>query len=225
MDLADDSYQAIYQELVYQRNEAIRWLDDLALTKRKRRILQNDENEFRRHQTAKTYRPIFREDILNLLSRLYSHDATEAIFDFETADLGDWSDTEANMLEREIQRLQLIIGKLESRYDLQYKIIFEYDNTQSTLFLNRNKVLACGQNTLKHRLLTTLFSDPGKLWGIDDIDSYFSNHFGYTPGDLKDRSVEKASNDIKAQVATKTGVKDFLLVSNSSTRINTAYLP
>lgn len=218
------TYPEIYQELIYQRNEAISQLEQRGLLTRNRIVSKDDRKEQQRHETAAVYRSIFRENILLLFDRLYSHDAIEATYDFNAIELGNWSDTEANRLERELQQLQMIIGKLETRYELQYRITFEYDSGQSTLYMNRNKVFACGQSTLKHRLLTTLFSKPTKLWGIDDIDKYFAKNFGFVRGELKDRSIEKTGNDIKAQVAMKTGVRDFLIVTNSSARVNSVYL-
>lgn len=218
------SYQDIYQELIYQRNSAIDWLNNYALTKRDRRVEKSDKDELTRHHMANVYRPIFRENILHLLDRLYTHDATEALFDLETADLGDWSETEANWLEREIQRLQLIISKLEARYDLQYRIIFEYDSKECVLYMSRNKVFSCGQTTQKHRVLSALFSNPQKQWSIEDFDKFFAKEFNRGRYILEKRSLEKTGNDIKAQVAIKTGVKDFLLVSSSSLRINPNYV-
>lgn len=218
------TYPEIYRELIYQRNAAISWLDEKNLTQRNCRVKESDETELSRHAVVNTYRPIFRENVLHVLDRLYSYDATEAIYDFNSTDLGDWSDTQANWLEREIQRLQLIIGKLETKYDLQNQIIFEYDSEECTLYMSRTKVFSCGQTTQKHRVLTALFTSPRKQWSVNDFDKYFTDKFNRGRYTLEKRSLEKTGNDIKAQVATKTGIKDFLIVSSSSLRINPHYV-
>ncbi len=218
------TYSEIYQELIYQRNEAVRWLTDHGMLDRNRRVTQDQKDELLRHRTAFPYRSVFRQNILDLLDRLYSHDAVEALYDFNSVDLKDWSDTEANRLERELQRLQLIIGKLELRYNLQYRMKFSYDSENTTLFLNNIEVLTCGQNTLRHRILTTLFSDPHKQWQNDLVEQYFIDHFDYSEGQLQDKSIEKTANDLRRDVAAKTAAKDFLLVSNSSIKLNPAYI-
>ncbi len=218
------TYPEIYRELVYQRNATIDWLNENALLVRDRRVTKQNEQEWQRQGNARTYRPIFRENVLDLFERLYSHDATEAIYDFRSIDLKDWSDTETNWLERELQALQAIIGKLEVRYNLQYKMIFRYDSGQFVLLLNGIEVLSCGQKTLRHRLLTTLYSEPKKQWDNESIVDYFVESFHYEQDELKDKAIEKAASDIKKDVAAKTAVKDFLLVSNSAIKINPFYV-
>lgn len=218
------TYSEIYRELVYQRNAAISWLDENKLTVRDRRIAKENEKALRWQNSAASFRHVFGEDVLDLFNRLYSHDAVEAVYAFKSIDLADWSDTEANRLECELQALQSVIGKLEIRYGLQYKIIFNYDTGQSVLFSNGIEVLSCGQTTLRHRLLTTLFSETHKQWANSDIADYFHTHFGYEPEELKDKTIEKAANDLRKDVAAKTAVKDFLIVSNASVSLNQTYL-
>lgn len=218
------TYPEIYRELVYQRNEAIRWLQEHGLSRRDRHVAKSNRSQWERHKAAAVYRPIFQENIVDLLDRLYSHDAVEAIYDFESADLNGWSDTEANWLERELQALQKIIGKLEVRYNLQYKLVIEYVSKEHTLYLNGIEIFACGPNTLRHRLLTALYSKPQKLWQNQTVEDYFIKHFSYTEGQLSDKNIEKAGNDIKKDVAAQAGAKDFLIVSNASVRINPFYL-
>lgn len=216
------TYEELYQDLVFERNEAIRYLTESGLVHRDHN--PKTATEKNRHQSALAYRATFREFILETLNKLHSHDAVEAIYDFEAIDLGSWADTETNRFERELQQLQKIIGKLEIRYDLQYKVIFEYDSEKCTLYVSRNKVMACSQVSQKHRVLTALFSDPHKQWSAKDFDKYFTEQFNRGRYTLEDRSLEKTGNDIKSQVATKTGVNDFLLVSASSLRINPLYV-
>lgn len=219
------TYPEIYRELVYQRNEAIRWLEEHALLARNRIVDKNDRKELQRHESAGIYRPLFRESILLLFDRLYSHDAIEAMYDFSSVDLANWSDTEANRLERELQSLQQVISKLEVRYNLQYRLIIEYVSTIRTLYLNGVEVFACGPNTLRHRLLTTLYSNPRALWKNQSIEDHFIEHFEYIEGQLSDKNIEKAANDIKKDVAAQVAAKDFLVVSNASVRVNPFYLP
>lgn len=218
------TYNEIYQELVYQRNEIINWFDEYKLISRDRFVKEDNQEEISRHKMALPFRQSFRRTIPKILDRLYSHDAIEAIYDFNSAELGNWSDTEANWLERELQRLQVIISKLEVRYDLQYRLVFEYRSEECTLYLNNIKVFACGQLTLRNRLMSVLFSNLKKRWSNQDIEDYFIDNFSYYAGDLKDTAIEKAGNDIKKDVASRTGIRDFLLVSNSSITINSAYL-
>lgn len=218
------TYSEIYRELVYQRNAAINWLEQYALLKRDKYVQKDNEKELDWQQVANVYRPIFRENVLDLLDRLYNHDAIEAIYDFNSTELNGWSDTEANWLEREIQRLQAIIGKLEVRYDLQYKLIIEYVSDERTLYRNGIEILSCGPTTLRHRLLTALYSKPKTLWENQKIEDYFIKHFDYTEGQLKDKTIEKAANDIKKDVAAKVGAKDYLFVSNAAIKINPFYL-
>lgn len=218
------TYNEIYQELIYQRNEAIRWLTEHALIDRDRFVEKSDLDEWKRHSIAVVYRPLFKRSILALFDRLYSHDAIEAIYDFNSVELNGWSVTEANLFEREIQRLQLIIGKLETRYNLQYRLLFHFNESDSTLYMSGQKVFACGQTTLRHRLLATLFNDPHKLWTNDEIEQVFIDNFNYTSGDLTDKAIEKAAKDIKKDVASATAVKDLLTVSNASVRVNGAYV-
>lgn len=218
------TYNEIYQELVYQRNEAIRWLTDHALLDRNRFVEKSDVNEWKRHSIAVVYRPLFKRSILALFDRLYSHDAVEAIYDFNSVELNGWTETESNLFEREIQRLQLIIGKLETRYNLQYRLFFHYNESDCILYMSGQKVFACGQTTLRHRLLATIFSEPHKLWTNDDIEEIFIEKFNYSSGDLTDKAIEKAAKDIKKDVASATAVKDLLAVSNTSVRINSAYI-
>lgn len=218
------TYPDIYREMVYQRNEAIRWLQENKMLTRNRRVTKDNKAEWGRHTMAMSSRSVFRENVIDLIDRLYSHDAREAVYDFESVDLGDWSDTEVNRFERELQRLQLIIGKLEQRYNLQYQLIAEYVSAQGTLYINRAEVFRCGQTSLRHRLLTTLFSSPKKLWSTETIEECFISEFDYQAGQLKDKQVEKAANDIKKDVAAKTAAKDFLTVSNSTVQINPFFL-
>lgn len=218
------TYPDIYRELVYQRNSTIHWLDSHNLLGRNRHVTKSDAQEWDWQSTARTYRPVFRTSILQILDRLHSHDAIEAIYDFNAIDLVDWSDTEANRLERELQQLQLIITKLEVRYRLQYKLVFEYDHKTATLYLNRTDVLKYGQNSIKHRLLTTLFTKPNKQWTNEDIADYFVKKFHYQQDELSDASITKAANDIKRDVALKAAAKDFLIVSNASVHINPHYI-
>jgi hypothetical protein len=218
------TYNEIYRELIYQRNEAIRWLTNNALLERNRRVTKESGDEWLRHQTAAPFRSVFSRVVPGVLNRLYRHDALEAVYDFQAVELGDWSNTEANMLERQLQRLQVIIGKLETRYQLQYQLVFEYAGQECTLYLNSIKVFSCGQSTLRHRLLETLFSKSDELWTNEDIESYFIDSFGYSTGGLSDKNIEKAAKDIIKDVASKTAVKDMLIVSGSSARINPRYL-
>lgn len=216
------SYDDVYRELVFQRNATIQYLRDNHLLERNRNPKSQDEKNA--HKAAETYLVVFHETVEAILNRLYSHDAIEAVYDFNSIELGQWADTPANRLERELQQLQLIISKLETRYDLKYKIIFEYDSAKCTLYMSSNKVMSCSQISQKHRVLTALFSDPYKQWSIKDFDSYFAEHFNRGRYTLEKRSLERTGNDIRSQVATLTGIKDFLLVSASSLRINPSYL-
>ncbi len=218
------TYTEIYRELVYQRNAAISWLEENKLMVRDRRIAKENEKELLWQKSAAAFRYVFSEDVLDVFNRLYSHDAVEAIYDFKSIDLADWSDTEVNRLERELQALQGVISKLEVRYGLQYKLIFDYDTGQCVLFSNRIEVLSCGQTTLRHRLLSTLFSDTHKHWANSDIADFFHTHFGYEPEELKDKAIEKAANDLRKDIAAKTAIKDFLIVSNATVSLNQAYV-
>lgn len=218
------TYPDIYRELVYQRNSAIEWLDKHKLLQRDYRATRNDSDEWKRHESAKTFRPVFRNSILQILDRLHTHDAVEAVYDFNSIDLADWSDTAANHLELELRQLQMIIGKLEVRYRLQYKLSFEYDHKSATLYLNRSDLLKFGLNSIKHRLLSALFTKPDELWTNEAIEDYFTEHFHYHQGELKEASITKAANDIKRDVALKGATKDFLIVSNASVRINPPYI-
>lgn len=218
------TYPEIYRELVYQRNSAIRWLQEYKMVKRDRRVLKSDKNEWGRHTMAMSFRSVFRENIIDLIDRLYPHDARDAQFDFEFIDLGDWSDTEVNRLELETQRLQLIIGKLEQRYHLQYQLIATFNAGQGTLYINNSEVFTSGLSTLRNRLLITLFSQPKILWQNQAIEDYFIKNFGYQEGQLTDKKIEKAASDIRKDVAARAAAKDFLIVSNSAVRINPFYL-
>lgn len=222
MDLT--TYNEIYQELVYQRNAAISWLREHALLERNRQVAKTDEKELLRHSIAGNYRSLFERTVEDLLDRLYSHDAIEALYDFKSFELGEWSDTEANRLERELRQLQVVIGKLETRYHLQYQFLFEYDAKRGVLLMNGTEVFACGLTTLRNRLLTTLFSKPQMLWKNDDIEDYFIEHFDYKAGDLSDSNVTKTARDIRKDVASKVAVKNFLIIDNSAVRINPAYI-
>jgi len=217
------TYPDIYRELVYQRNSAIQWLDSHQLLQRDYRVTRDDADEWKRQESAGTFRSVFRNSIFQILDRLHSHDAIEAVYDFNSIDLANRSDTAANRLDLELRQLQLIIGKLELRYRLQYTLSFEYDHKSATLYLNRTDLLKYGPNSIKHRLLTALFSEPEKLWTNEAIEDYFVDHFHYQQGELKEASITKAANDIKRDVALKAAAKDFLVVSNATVRINPHY--
>lgn len=218
------TYPEIYRELVYHRNETIRHLSGNGVADRDKRNIDGKSDERMRHNIVASYRSVFRSAVLQVLDRLYSHDSIEAVYDFNNVELNGWSDTEANRLERELQQLQLIIGKLEIRYRLQYTLHFEYDASIATLFLNRTEILKCGATSIKHRLLTTLFSEPEKLWSNEDIEDYFIKKFDYVRDDLRESSITKAANDIKRDVALKAAVSDLLIVTNASVRVNPNYL-
>jgi hypothetical protein len=218
------SYTEIYQELVYERNETIRWLDDHKLLERERFVDQSNKEEWTRQTIAISHRAFFRQKILDLFDRLYSHDAIEAIYDFNSVELNGWSDTEANRMERELQRLQVIIGKLERRYYLQYKILFEYKVDERTLYQNTIKVFSCGPNTLRHRLLTALFSDTKRVWTQNDIEKYFIDNFGYTLYQLTAKQIDKTAKDFLKDVAVATSVQDLLIVGGGVIRINPAFV-
>lgn len=219
------TYSDIYHELVFERNEAIRWLYDHAMLDRDKFVKKTDKKQGDKHKNAYAYRLSFQHTVLLKLDRLYSHDAIEAMYDFNNIDLGNWSDTEANRLEKQLNQLQLIITKLEIRYALQYKTTIEYRPSEQTLYLNSIEIFSCGTGTIRHRLLTAFYSKPSKLWQNEDLERYFIKHFNYQEGDLTDKQVEKNSNDITKDVAAKIGAKDFLIVSNSTVRINPKYLP
>ena len=218
------TYPDIYRELVHHRNEAIHWIENHALLTRNRRVTKKDRAEWQKHQAAKAYRLTFRDNIIQILERLYYHDAVEATYDFNSIDLLDWSDTEANRFERELQRLQSIITKLETRYGLQYKVIFEYRAKKCTLYLNNIEVLKCQQNSIRHRVLSTVFSKANSLWNYDDVGEYFIENFGYNWDSFRETSVVKAGNDINKDVAAKTAVNGLLSVGNSSIRVNPDYI-
>lgn len=215
-----ETYNDIYRELVVQRNSAIEWLSKSNLLFRDR-FVKNNGDELRNHSTAAAFRRAFKASVMEIIDRLYPHDAIEARYDLESAELKAWSDTEANWLERELQQLQMILTKLEGRYDVQYKLVFEY--SEGTLTLNTEKVLASGLNTLRTRLLTVLFSNKERTWDNSDIEEEFVARFGYHFNEVSDKTIEKAARDIEKDVAAKTGVKDFLLYSNSCVEINPLY--
>lgn len=216
------TYDEIYHELVYQRNEVIRSLREHDLLNRDRFVSNQDSDELTLHKTAFPLRHTFREAIIEILNRLYYHDAEEALYDFSCAELGGWTGTEANWLERELQQLQLIIGKLEVRYSLTYHLLFDYK--AGTLTLNTNKVFSSGPKTLRTRLLTALFSERRKEWNNENIEQYFIDHFDYREGELSDKTIEKAARDINTDVAAKTGVQAFLKISSASVQVNPAFL-
>lgn len=219
-----ETYDEIYRELVYERNDIIEWLFQNNLMARSRSIDKGDENEKIRHSTSLPHRRLFRSKVLGLLNKLYSHDAIEAIYDFESIELGKWSDSETNRLELELKALQKIIGKLELRYGLTYKVRLEYVAKDRTLYLNGKAVMSPGGSSLKHRLLSALYSEPERHWKNNDIEGYFIDNFDYRDGQLKDSQIRKTANDITAEVAIKSGLKDFLDPSGTHVRINPTYL-
>ena len=222
MELTD--YESIYRELINQRNTAIRWLNQHGQISRARVVDSEDESELTRHKIAQIYRPLFRRSVLILISRLYYHDAVEAKYDFESVQLGSWSDTEANWLERELQQLQKIITRLEIRYDLQYRLIFEYVCDDRVLLLSGDEVKKYRKGSIKHRLMCAIFSDPYRNWLNIDIEEYFVKHFDYKVDGLPDSKIIKAANDINAEVAQETNVKDLLDPGGSAVKVNQRYL-
>jgi hypothetical protein len=222
------AYQEIYHELVFERNHTIMWMQRHLLLDRNRTVSKSDTAEWRRHQAAMAHRRGFTIKVRQVLDRLYSHDAIEALYDFNNIDLGNQSDTEANRLEKELNALQIVIGKLENKYNLHYKMLVEYREQEQKLYLNSIVLLSAGATTLRHRLLALLYTDPTILWLNDDIEDHFVDNFGYVKGaigkdGLTDPKIEKAANSIKKDVAS-AGVKDFLIVSRSTVRINPIYL-
>jgi hypothetical protein len=202
-DWEPETYDEIYRELVYERNDIIDWLYRYALMGRKRAEIK--EAEKFKHEVSLNHRELFRKKTLGLLNKLHLHDATEAVYDFESIELGDWADSETNRLELELRALQKILGKLEIRYGLTYRVKLEYISEERTLYLNGKAILSPGASSIKHRLLTTLYSEPEKAWSNDDIEEYFIKHFDYTAGELKDTQIRKSANDINTEVALKSG--------------------
>lgn len=158
-------YPQIFSNLVFERNHTIMWLERHGMAVRDKTVDKTNEKEWLKHRTATAYRMSFKTNVTHLLDRLYHHDAVEALYDFGNVELGGWSNTEANMLERELQNLQKILGKLEARYSLQYKLVIEYNHKEQKLYLNGVEILSPGESTLRHRLLTALYSKPDVLWG------------------------------------------------------------
>ncbi|GEM_PF-2457828 len=218
------TYNEIYSELVYQRNHYIDQFRQFGMTGRNRYATKDDNDEWTRHRVMLPTLMGFQVTIPQILNRLYSYDATEALYDFDSIDMGSWSETPANRLEKQIQALQHIISKLENRYDLQYRLLFDFEPSSGTLTLNTNKVLASGKDTLRTRMLTALFSDRQKHWKNDDIEEYFVENFDYQYGELSDKNIAKAARDINKDIATNTGVQDFLNFSNSSVQITSRYV-
>lgn len=218
------TYSEIYRELVHHRNETIDWLTRNALLDRRRIFSLGDEEEANKHRTASGYRAVFRIAVNQIFDRLYSHDAIEAMYDFNTIDLKNWTDTEANRLERELEALQQVIGKLEVRYQLQYLLRVEYRPEEYMLYLNGIEVSSFGRSSIKHRLLTALFSNTKMEWENNTIEDFFIKHFNYHEGELKDLQIRKAADDLNREVAAKSAIKDLLKVSSSSVRVNPQYL-
>lgn len=218
------TYSEIYQELVRHRNETIDWLTRNGMIERKRIIKPDDREEFVKHKTAEGYNRLFEIWILQIVDRLYSHDAIEAMYDFNSIELGEWTDTPANRLERRLQALQHIIGKLETRYHLQYRMIVEYKAEEHTLYLNGIEIKSFGRSSIKHRLLAALYSNPDVEWEVETIEDYFVDHFHYHKGELEDSQIRKAADDINRDVAAANAVRGLLKVSSSAIKINDQYL-
>jgi hypothetical protein len=219
------NYDEIYTELVFERNMLIEHLNDNGYLDRKTVYVDSDTDEKTKHSTLLPYRRFFRQKVTKTINELDGFDAVEALYDFNSIELGKWTDSEANKLELELRALQKIIGKLEGRYDLKYRVRMDYVVPERTLYLNRRAVMSPGASTIKHRLLTTLFSNSGIRWKNDDIEDYFVEHFGYKKGQLKDTHIRKAANDITAEVAIKSAVREFLDASGTHVSINPKYIP
>lgn len=218
-----DTYEKIYRELTYQRNEAILFLRGNLLWGVRRSALSDEDK--RHHRTAQSFRNAFLKNIREIIRKLYDHDAIDALFVIENYDLGEWDDTEANRLEKELEGLKTVLSDLQKRFNLTYKLRFEYSPSEATILLNGVNGLKFGENTLRHRLMLALWSDKDRLWGFEDINDYFTDHFNYQEGGLKDRNLEKLGNDINKELAFRSSVRDLLIVTNSSIRINANYLP
>ena len=218
------TYPEIYQELVHQRNEAIYWLTQNGQLERKRVVQLDDKEELLRHRLAEGRGRLFNIGVNQILDRLYSHDAIEAMYDFNNIELGTWSETSANRFERQLQALQRIISKLEVRYQLHYRLLVDYIASERTLYLNGIPISTFGGETLRHRILCALYSDPDKVWTTESIEDYFIEHFNYTTGSLKDSQVRKAADDINREVAAKSAIKEMLNVASSSVGLNLHYL-
>lgn len=218
-----NTYEKVYRELTYQRNEAILFLKDNQLWGIKRGALSDEDK--RHHRTAQSFRHAFLRNIREVIAKLYDHDAIEALYAVENYDLGEWDDTEANRLEKEIEGLKIVLSDLQKKYSLTYKLRFEYIPTEATILLNGVPALKFGENTLRHKLMSALWSDKNRLWGFEDINDYFVDHFNYQEGELKDRNIEKLGIDINKELASKSSVNDLLAVTNSTVRVNPTYLP
>lgn len=218
-----DTYEKIFRELTYQRNEAILFLKGNLLWGVKRSALSDADK--RHHRTALSFRNAFLRNVREIIGKLYDHDAIDALYAIENYDLGVWDDTEANRLEKEVAGLKTALSDLQRKYNLTYKLRFEYSPTDASILLNGVPVLKFGENTLRHKLMSALWSDKDRLWGVEDINDYFVDHFNYREGELKERNVEKLGNDINKELAVKSSVKDLLAVTNSTIRINPTYLP
>lgn len=218
------TYSEIYQELVRHRNETINWLTRNGLLDRKRIVKSDDREELLKHKIADGYERLFEVWILQIIDRLYSHDVIEAVYDFNSLELGEWTDTPANRLERRLQALQNIIGKLETRYHLQYRLLVEYRAEEHTLYLNGIEIKSFGRSSIKHRLLAALYSNPEIEWESEAIEDYFVEHFGYHRSELEDSQIRKAADDINRDVAAANAVRGLLKVSSSAIKINDQYL-
>lgn len=218
------TYSEIYQELVRHRNETINWLTNNGLLDRKKIIDPDDVEELTKHKIAEGYDRLFEVWILQIIDRLYSHDAVEAVYDFTSVEIGEWTDTPANRLERRLQALQRIIGKLETRYNLQYRLHVEYVAEEHMLYLNGIEIKSFGRSSIKHRLLATLYSNPEIEWENESIEDYFIDHFSYHKGELEDSQIRKAADDINRDIAAANAVRGLLRVSSSAIKINDQYL-
>ncbi|TAH32547.1 hypothetical protein EYC58_02735 [Candidatus Saccharibacteria bacterium] len=218
------TYSEIYQELVHHRNEAINWLTRNGLLDRKRIVEPDDREELLKHKIADGYCRLFSVWISQIIDRLYTHDAIEALYDFNSVELGDWTDTAANRLERQLQALQGIIGKLEVRYRLQYRLLVEYRTEEHALYLNGIEIKSFGRSSIKHRLLTALFSNTETEWENNAIEDFFIKSYDYHEGELTDTQIRKAADDINRELAAKSPIKDLLKVSSAAITVNQQYL-
>ena len=101
---------------------------------------------------------------------------------------------------------------------------FHFDDQSGTLeFQNKLVTISKSKNTNPYHLLQTLIKDPMKIWGYDEIHEDWNNLEPYRKTDWE--KYYQTGYAVNEKVAKETTIKDFLLVTRTSIRINPKYQP
>lgn len=118
------------------------------------------------------------------------------------------------------EEAQALYGSFKKKTE-ELKPMTLFNSKESILsFKGKEIEISKSKNTNPHYLLETLFKDKEKAWSYDEVAEDWSQDYG------RDSWTQyyNAGYSVNEKIEKKTGIKDFLILTNKSVTINKRYL-